>query len=344
MTKNLSIIPILSILLCILFVGCSSTTSNSTSYGHSEPNESFSTVSTSDQDQKKPVTSERVETTVTTSEQPDVVPETTPSSPVNTTNVPITDEPAPPETEKPATTTEKTTTDTTNFPAPSETQKPTEQTPTVQEPTKSVPVTALSIDYSGYISENEKTPYVKNAPIYGVLYSGSRVQVKDSVTFSITITPTNYTDKLIIETSKGLSYSLSGNNLTITVDRDDNYGAGKISVYAISDSGAISASANFNFSLDPQGDPYRDMSGILSEYIRKCGMAYTSFENGYTFDDPASSISKYPGAPAWDDMIEKNQADWISRCFWLIDQYKTMGFTKANFIITDTAIGFSASK
>lgn len=344
MTKKTSVIPILSILLCVLLVGCSNAVSNSVSNEHTEPSESIPTDSPSLQKPDEPVLSEGADTTITTADQTDIEPETSPSSSVNTTSEPITDEPSPPETEKPTTTTEKPTTDTTNPPKPSETQEPAVQTPTVQEPAKKVPVTALSIDYSGYISKNEKTPYIKNAPIYGVLYSGTRIQVKDSVLFSLSITPGNHTDKLIIEVSKGLSYSLSGNTLTVTVERDDNYGAGRISVYAISDNGAISASANYNFAIDPSGDPYGDMSEILSEYILKRGMAYTSFENGYTFDDPESSITKYPGAPAWDDMVEKTQSDWISRCFWLIDQYKSMGFTKANFIITETSVGFSASK
>ena len=345
MTKKISAIPIISILLCILFSGCSSPASNTISNTHSEPCESISTTSTISPAPEKPAASEHTEAEISTVDQPDdVEPETTPSSLVDTTSEPVTNDPTPPETDKSTTTTEIPTTSTANTPTQNETQEPALQTPTVQTPSKSTPVTAISIDYSGYISENEKKPYIKSTPIYGVLYSGSRVQVKDSVIFSLSITPADHTDKLIIEASKGLSYSLSGNLLTVTVESDDNYGAGRISIYTISDNGAISASANYNFAIDPLGDPFHDMSEILSTYIRKCGMVYTSFENGYTFDNPACSITKYPGAPAWDDMIDKSQSGWISRSFWLIDQYKAIGFTKANFIITDTAVGFSASK
>lgn len=59
---------------------------------------------------------------------------------------------------------------------------------------------------------------------------------------------------------------------------------------------------------------------------------------------PSLSITQYVHAPALDDLIKKDRPDYISKCLWLIDEYTKREFSKVNFIITETDIGFSASK
>lgn len=216
--------------------------------------------------------------------------------------------------------------------------------PVVPNKPKEVHASSVSLSFCGYESKNERTPYIKSSPIYEILYSGDRVQVGDTLKFTINSSPNDHSDRICIEVSDGLEYSLSGNTLSVTVKSDDNCGAGRIAVSALAENGNISASAKHAFSIDPSCDPYTDMSGILADYIRCQGMSFTSFEMGYTASDPSKSITNYSGAPAWDDMLEKSTSDWISRCFWLIDQYKMAGYNKVNFIITETSIGFSASK
>ena len=203
--------------------------------------------------------------------------------------------------------------------------------------------TSISFSFDHYESKNEKTPFVLGSPLYGILYSGKRSQIGDSITLYINVSPVNHTDRVLIEVSNGLEYSLSGNTLRVTVKEDGNYGTGRISVYALADNGSISANADHSFVIDPAGDPFADMVSVLSDYIRLKGMQYTTFPEGYTASDPSKSITHYTGAPAWDDMINKSSSGWAKQCFDLIDRYKSMGFSKVNFIITDISVGFSAA-
>ena len=217
------------------------------------------------------------------------------------------------------------------------------QTEPVTEPVKTVHASSISISFDHYESKNEKTPFVLGSPLYGVLYSGKRVQVGDTVIFSVNVSPADHTDRVSVEVSNGLECSLSGSTLRVAVKQDGNYGTGRISVYAIAENGAISANADYSFVIDPAGDPFEDMASALSDYIRLKGMQYTTFTEGYTASDPSKSVTHYAGAPAWDDMIDKSFSGWVKQCFDLIDRYKSMGFSKVNFIITDISVGFSAA-
>ena len=202
---------------------------------------------------------------------------------------------------------------------------------------------SVTLSFCSYESINEKTPYILGSPVYKVLYSGKRVQIGDSIVLSVDVSPVNHTDRVSIEVSNGLEYTFSGDSLRVTVNQDGNYGVGRVSVYAIAENGSVSASAVYSFVIDSAGDPFADMASILSNYIRAKGMKYTNFSEGYTATDPSKSITHYVGAPAWDDMIDKSNSAWLKQCFNLIDQYKSMGFSKVNFIITDISVGFSAA-
>ena len=217
------------------------------------------------------------------------------------------------------------------------------QTEQVTKPVKTVHATSISFSFDHYESKKEKTPYVLGSPLYGILYSGKRAQVSDTVTFSLKVAPADHTDRVVVEVSTGLEYTLSGNTIRVTVKEDGNNGTGRISVYALADNGSISANADHSFVIDPAGDPFADMASVLSDYIRLKGMQYTTFPEGYTASDPSKSITHYAGAPAWDDMIDRSSSIWIRQCFDLIDRYKSMGFSKVNFIITDISVGFSAA-
>ena len=338
--RKITVLTVILLMLCLLFSGCARNTDT-------VPAESKTTEETvqasSDIPDTKPSETESSETepSETTADE---------TKPSETTEA-VTEKPEtkPQETQK----TGEKKTDKQDKPAgdktPAETGKTetakTEETqPKPQEQPKQVHAKTVSIAYSGYQSSNEPKPYVKGNPIYGILYSGTRAQVGDKIIFTISVSPSNHTDNIVIEASKGLSYTLSGSKLTVSVDSDANYGAGNFTVYAISDDGPISASAQFNFAVDKSGNPFGDLSNILSGYIMASKMNYTSFSNGYTTENPSLSITKYAGAPAWDDMISLSETNHIERCLWLIDQYKAKGFSKVNFIITETSIGFCAAR
>ena len=221
---------------------------------------------------------------------------------------------------------------------PSSTESPTEsQKETVSEKAFS----KLSFSYTGYKSSNEPPPYLKEKPIYDILYSGSRAQVGDTLVFKIECSPADATDTFVISTSDNLSYKVSGNTLSITVNSSGAYSVGSLSV---SSKLNPSLTKSFRFTVDSAGNPLDDFSSILSEYISYKGMTYCTIEKGYTTEDPTLSITNYGGAPAWDDMISRQTDDWMQKCLWLIDEYKKHSLGKVNFIISPTQIGFSASK
>lgn len=231
--------------------------------------------------------------------------------------------------------------------APSQTQG-TSTKPSSTEPVKSQEDTVsekafskLSLSYTGYESSNEPTPYLKERPIYDILYSGSRAQVGDTLIFKIDCVPADATDKIIVNTSDNLTYKVKGNTLLVTVNSSGAYGIGSLSVSSRLDP---SLTKSNRFTIDKEGNPLNDFSTILSEYIAYKGMTYCTVENGYTTDDPSLSITKYSGAPAWDDMISRQSDNWMQKCLWLIDEYKKHSLGKVNFIISPTEIGFSASK
>lgn len=231
--------------------------------------------------------------------------------------------------------------------APSQTQG-TSTKPSSTEPVKSQEDTVsekafskLSFSYTGYESSNEPTPYLKERPIYDILYSGSRAQVGDTLIFKIDCVPADATDKIIVNTSDNLTYKIKGNTLLVTVNSSGAYGVGSLSVSSKLNPTLVQS---FRFTIDSAGNPLNDFSTILSEYIAYKGMTYCTVENGYTTVDPSLSITKYSGAPAWDDMISRQSDNWMQKCLWLIDEYKKHSLGKVNFIMSPTEIGFSASK
>lgn len=199
----------------------------------------------------------------------------------------------------------------------------------------------LSFSYTGYESSNEPTPYLKGKPIYDILYSGSRAQVGDTLVFKIYCTPDDATDRIIVSTSDNLSYKVTGNILSVTVNSSGAYSIGSVSVSSKLNPSLTKA---FRFTVDGSGNPLNDFSTVLSEYISYKGMTYCTVEKGYTASNTSLSITKYSGAPAWDDMISRQSDNWMQKCLWLIDEYKKQSLRKVNFIISPTEIGFSASE
>ena len=313
------LIMLLCLLILITLVGCSHEPSNS-----SEPISS-SDVSTTTQSETDSFPSSESNytpsTDITESSNQEIGPDTTSntSKPTETTSS------KPTQTQVPST-------------KPSSTEPPAEsQKDTVSEKTFS----KLSFSYTGYKSSNEPTPYLKEKPIYDILYSGSRAQVGDTLVFKIECSPADATDTVVISTSSNLSYKVSGNILSITVNSSGAYSVGSLSV---SSKLNPSLSKSFRFAVDSAGNPLDDFSSILSEYISYKGMTYCTVEKGYTTEDPSLSITGYSGAPAWDDMISRQSDNWMQKCLWLIDEYKKHSLGKVNFIISPTEIGFSASK
>lgn len=221
--------------------------------------------------------------------------------------------------------------------------KPTETTSTEPSPKEVKHISSITYSLQEYISKNEPYPYLRGMPIYQVLYNGLRVQIGDSLIYRLSISPADHNDALKIIASENLSCSLSGNILTVKVLKADQYGMGTFSVVGMNGQ-SVSASIDISYTVDNSGNPYNELSGILADYIRHKGMDYCTVTNGYTQANPSLSITRYPDAPAWDDMIDKSQNDWISKVFSLVDEYAKHGFNKVNFIITDTSIGFCAAK
>ena len=313
------LILLLCLLILITLVGCSHEPSNS-----SEPISS-SDVSTTTQSETDSFPSSESNytpsTDITESSNQEIGSDTT----LNTSKPTETTSSKPTQTQVPST-------------KPSSTEPPAEsQEDTVSEKAFS----KLSFSYTGYESSNESTPYLKEKPIYDILYSGSRAQVGDTLVFKIECSPADATDTVVISTSSNLSYKASGNILSITVNSSGAYSVGSLSV---SSKLNPSLSKSFRFTVDSAGNPLDDFSSILSEYISYKGMTYCTVEKGYTTEDPSLSITQYSGAPAWDDMISRQSDNWMQKCLWLIDEYKKHSLGKVNFIISPTEIGFSASK
>ena len=216
---------------------------------------------------------------------------------------------------------------------------------TTTNPSELIHIKSISVSLSGYYSTNESKPYIKSNPIYQVLYNGSRAQVGDTLTFNVSIYPVSNNGKISIKSSENLSATLSGNTLSLKIKGAGQYVTGLVTIYGLDPDGKkIDAESTVNLVIDKSENPFNNLSTVLSDYIRKKNMEYTTVLNGYTKDDPALSITAYPGAPAWDDCIYKSDSNYISRCFWLIDEYASLGFKKINFIITGEQIGFAASK
>ena len=216
---------------------------------------------------------------------------------------------------------------------------------TTTNPSELIHIKSISVSLSGYYSTNESKPYIKSNPIYQVLYNGSRAQVGDTLTFNVSISPVSNNGKISIKSSENLSATLSGNTLSVKIKGAGQYGTGLVTIYGLDPDGKkIDAESTVNLVIDKSENPFNNLSTVLSDYIRAKNMEYTTVLNGYTKDDPALSITAYPGVPAWDDCIYKNDSNYISRCFWLIDEYASLGFKKINFIITGEQIGFAASK
>lgn len=217
-------------------------------------------------------------------------------------------------------------------------------TTSTEPPQKEVKhISSISYSLQEYISKNEPYPYLKGMPIYQMLYNGLRVQIGDSLIYRLSISPADHNDTLKIIASENLSCSLSGDILTVKVLKADQYGMGTFSVVGMNGQ-AVSASFDISYIVDNSGNPYNELSGILADYIRHKGMEYCTVTDGYTQANPSLSITRYPDAPAWDDMIDKSQKNWLSKVFSLVDEYAKHDFKKVNFIITDTSIGFCAAK
>lgn len=280
--------------------------------------------------------------TPTTTDTSTDTPGTDTSVPTTSETKPNVTEPSDPPKTNPPVTTETPTkpTDTT----PPETMNPPQTEPPKIEPTY-IPSTGISASLYSYNSASEATPYIKGKAIYSILYGGSRAQVGDTLVFSLSVSPANHGDTVYVSATENLSYSLSGNLLTVKVAANNDISTGRITVYtAQSSNSKVNASVKISFVIDAARNPYEDMFTLISRYIEVKGMSNTDVSHGYTSEDPSLSITSYPGAPAWDDQILKSDPDWKENCFWLIDQYASRGFKKVAFIETSASFGFSAAQ
>jgi len=346
--KLLIIVLCCCLMLCVLAACSSQSNSSLPNTSTVTPNTSSTSNATTSEDENASVPDSTAGTSSTEDSSTGAsTPETTgPNTPVTsnpttdktpeTSNPPATDPPAKPgETNPPATKPPQTTPPVTDPPV---TEKP------VVTPTN-VAAQKITATLSAYTSANEPSPYLKGTPIYQILYGGERAQVGDTLTFKLSIEPANHTDTISVTVTDNITYSLVGNTLTVSVNSFGDIGSGRITIYACDpSSGAIHTSSKISFAIDAAGNPYDNLTSILSSYIRVLGMNYTSVSEGYTAKDPSLSFTQFEGAPAWDDQILKSESDWVKRCFWLLEKYANSGFKNVNFIETSTSFGFSASK
>lgn len=343
MKKLIAIVLCCCLMLCVL-AACSNQTNNpSLSTSTENPTTSSTSDATTSEDDNSSVPSNTT-TTPSTGESSTGAssPEITGPGATEATNPSTVQKPE--TTTPPATDPIKTDPPATN---PPETTPPNTDPPVTDPPVITPTVTAANIiasALSAYNSANEPAPYLKGKAIYHILYGGERAQIGDTLTFNLSIEPANHTDTISVTVTDNLAYSLVGNTLTVSVNSFGDIGSGRITIYACDpNNGAIHTSSKISFAIDAAGNPYDNLAGILSSYIRVLGMSYTSVSEGYTAKDPSLSFTQFEGAPAWDDQILKSESDWIRRCFWLLEKYADSGFTKVNFIETSTSFGFSAS-
>lgn len=344
MKKLITIVLCCCLMLCVL-AACSSQSNNpSSSTSPVNPTTSSTSDFTTSEDENSSVPDST--TSTLSSEESSTgasIPETTGPSSTESSN-PTTNK-TPETTAPPATDPKPTDPPATN---PPEATPPNTEPPATEEPIVApadIAAQKLSATLSAYTSANEPTPYLKGMAIYQILYGGERAQIGDTLTFNLSIEPANHTDTISVTVTDNLAYSLVGNTLTVNVNSFGDIGSGRITIYACDPSnGAIHTSSKISFAIDAAGNPYDNLTSILSSYIRVLGMNYTSVSEGYTAKDPSLSFTQFEGAPAWDDQILKSESDWIRRCFWLLKKYADAGFKKVNFIETSTSFGFSASK
>ena len=344
MKKLIAIVLCCCLMLCVL-AACSSQ-SNNPSLSTSTVNPTTSTTSdvTPSEDENSSVpdsttTTPSTEESSTGASTPEITrPGSTEATNPTTDNTPVTTTP-------PATDPKPTDPPATN---PPETTPPNTEPPATEEPVvtpTNIAAQNISATLSVYASANEPVPYLKGKAIYQILYGGERTQIGDTLIFNLLIEPANHTDTISVTVTDNLAYSLVGNTLTVNVNSFGDIGSGRITIYACDPSnGAIHTSSKISFAIDAAGNPYDNLTSILSSYIRVLGMNYTSVSEGYTAKDPSLSFTQFEGAPAWDDQTLKSESDWIRRCFWLLEKYADAGFKKVNFIETTTSFGFSASK
>lgn len=219
-----------------------------------------------------------------------------------------------------------------------------EKETTSPKPLQNVHISSISLNLKSYSSKNEATPYLKGQPIYQLLYRGERVQIGDTLGYSVKVNPINNNGLVSIDASDNLKCTFSGDTLTVTVLNSGFYEMGTIRIYGMSPDGrGFDADCTVSFVIDEGGNPFDNLSRILGDYIRIKGMQHTGVHDGYTSKNPSLSITHYKDAPAWDDEILKSEGNYINRCLWLIDEYSKHGFKKVNFILAETGAGFSAS-
>lgn len=272
--------------------------------------------------------------------------EPTPTTPV----VPTPTEPKPTVPTEPKPTEPKPTEPTPTVPAPTEpkptTPAPTEPTPTVPTPTE--PATKPYIIGLEVVSSQMPNAYYcsNGQDLLSRMYGGKNkaFQTGDSVTIRVNMSDGG-NDFTIRKYAGCTITSQNGNLIKLTFDGSNS--RANIFIDAYNESGKkVSKSIGFTV-VRYRGKITEDWTTIyveLTNYAVRIGLTWVnngSDMTGYTHDDESKSITGYTVRGADDFVPIPGNSRWIEKALWVLDTYKSMGFTRVHFSVV-LANGFQS--
>ncbi len=271
--------------------------------------------------------------------------EPTPTAPV----APTPTEPKPTVPTEPKPTEPKPTEPTPTVPAPTEpkptTPAPTEPTPTVPTPTE--PATKPYIIGLEVVSSKMPNAYYcsNGQDLLSRMYGGKNkaFQTGDSVTIRVNMSDGG--SDFTIDSYKGCTITQNGNLITLNIDGSN--ARANISIRAYNESGRkVSKTIGFAV-VRYRGKITENWTTIyveLKNYAVRIGLTWVnngSDMTGYTHDDESKSITGYTMKLSDDFVPIPGNARWIEKALWVLDTYKSMGFTRVNFNVV-LANGFQS--
>lgn len=302
-----------------------------------------------------PTTPVEGNTTTPTTTEPDAT-ESAPTEPTPTTPVvPTPTEPKPTVPTEPKPTEPKPTEPTPTVPAPTEpkptTPAPTEPAHTVPTPTEPKPTEPVAKPYIiglEVVSSNMPNAYYcsNGQDLLSRMYGGKNkaFQTGDSVTIRVNMSDGG-NDFTIRKYAGCTITSQNGNLIKLTFDGSNS--RANIFIDAYNESGKkVSKSIGFTV-VRYRGKITEDWTTIyveLKNYAMRIGLTWVnngSDMTGYTHDDESKSITGYTMKMSDDFVPIPGNSRWIEKALWVLDTYKSMGFTRVHLSVV-LANGFES--
>lgn len=306
-----------------------------------------------------PTTPVEGNTTTPTTTEPDATesaPTERPTEPTPTTPVaPTPIEPKPTVPTEPKPTEPKPTEPTPTVPAPTEPKPtapaPTEPAPTVPTPTEPKPTEPVAKPYIiglEVVSSNMPNAYYcsNGQDLLSRMYGGKNkaFQTGDSVTIRVNMSDGG-NDFTIRKYAGCTITSQNGNLIKLTFDGSNS--RANIFIDAYNESGKkVSKSIGFTV-VRYRGKITEDWTTIyveLTNYAMRIGLTWVnngSDMTGYTHDDESKSITGYTMKMSDDFVPIPGNSRWIEKALWVLDTYKSMGFTRVHLSVV-LANGFES--